>query len=219
MPQLIPLELLATTPPIVQADSLAGSGPSMRPKGRSAALTARTVVPGSDADARAVVQDLDAAETLTHVQLARRRFRPVRTGSCHRIGRSAAAPRAVHAAMTRDTAASSRATTTCLGREQVVRGVSSRGSEIELPVADRGRVNALGQSGAMQRSRTAPEGGLGEHQLVGHRDGVLPGQDTAAVHGGMAVDQMGAEISGHPAFDAAHVRRRGTSPPLLVPLR
>jgi hypothetical protein len=31
VPQVIPLELLAITPPTVQADSLAGSGPSLRP--------------------------------------------------------------------------------------------------------------------------------------------------------------------------------------------
>ena len=31
VPQVIPLELLATMPPTVQAASLAGSGPSRRP--------------------------------------------------------------------------------------------------------------------------------------------------------------------------------------------
>ena len=46
MPQHIPLELLATTPPIVQATSLAGSGPSLRLKRASEVLTARTVAPG-----------------------------------------------------------------------------------------------------------------------------------------------------------------------------
>ena len=46
MPHAMPLELLATTPPIVQADSLAGSGPSLRPYPASRALTARTVAPG-----------------------------------------------------------------------------------------------------------------------------------------------------------------------------
>jgi hypothetical protein len=42
----MPLELLATTPPIVQATSLAGSGPSLRLKRASEVLTARTVAPG-----------------------------------------------------------------------------------------------------------------------------------------------------------------------------
>ncbi len=46
VPQAMPLELLATTPPIVQADSLAGSGPSLRPYRASRVLTARTVAPG-----------------------------------------------------------------------------------------------------------------------------------------------------------------------------
>ena len=35
VPHCIPLEVLATTPPMVQADSLAGSGPSARAKGAS----------------------------------------------------------------------------------------------------------------------------------------------------------------------------------------
>ena len=47
MPQAIPLELLAITPPMVQAISLAGSGPSFLPKRASRAFTARTVAPGS----------------------------------------------------------------------------------------------------------------------------------------------------------------------------
>jgi hypothetical protein len=42
----MPLELLATTPPIVQATSLAGSGPSLRLNLASDVLTARTVAPG-----------------------------------------------------------------------------------------------------------------------------------------------------------------------------
>ena len=46
VPQVMPLELLATTPPIVQADSLAGSGPSLRPYGASRALTWRSTAPG-----------------------------------------------------------------------------------------------------------------------------------------------------------------------------
>ncbi|PSK61667.1 hypothetical protein B0E53_06430 [Micromonospora sp. MH33] len=46
VPQVIPLELLATTPPTVQADSLAGSGPSLRPYGASRALTCRSTTPG-----------------------------------------------------------------------------------------------------------------------------------------------------------------------------
>ena len=46
VPHAIPLELFATTPPIVQAISLAGSGPSLRPWRSSRALTCRTVAPG-----------------------------------------------------------------------------------------------------------------------------------------------------------------------------
>ena len=46
VPQAIPLLLLLTTPPRVQAISLAGSGPSLRPCRASRALTARTVAPG-----------------------------------------------------------------------------------------------------------------------------------------------------------------------------
>lgn len=43
VPQVMPLELLAMTPPSVQAVSLAGSGPSRRPNGASRAFTARSV--------------------------------------------------------------------------------------------------------------------------------------------------------------------------------
>ena len=46
MPHAIPEELLATTPPSVQALSLAGSGPSLRPCASSRALTCPTVAPG-----------------------------------------------------------------------------------------------------------------------------------------------------------------------------
>src|SRR4051795_6613127 len=63
----MPLELLATTPPIVQADSLAGSGPSLRPYRASRALTARTVAPRLHAHPGAVVEDLDAAEVAARV--------------------------------------------------------------------------------------------------------------------------------------------------------
>src|SRR3712207_7272874 len=42
----MPLELLATAPPMVQADSLAGAGPSLRRYRASRVLTARTVAPG-----------------------------------------------------------------------------------------------------------------------------------------------------------------------------
>ena len=41
-----PLELLATTPPMVQAISLAGSGPSLRPCRGQAGVDLRTVAPG-----------------------------------------------------------------------------------------------------------------------------------------------------------------------------
>ena len=47
MPQHMPLELLAMTPPIVQAEMLAGSGPSLRAYGASARLTRPAIVPGS----------------------------------------------------------------------------------------------------------------------------------------------------------------------------
>ena len=46
VPQHIPLELFATTPPIVQAISLAGSGPSLRLCRANAPFTARIVAPG-----------------------------------------------------------------------------------------------------------------------------------------------------------------------------
>ena len=46
IPQAIPLELFAITPPIVQATSLAGSGPNFLPNRASLAFTARTVAPG-----------------------------------------------------------------------------------------------------------------------------------------------------------------------------
>nr|GID89670.1 hypothetical protein Ade03nite_85940 [Actinoplanes derwentensis] len=46
VPQSIPEELFATTPPTVQAISLAGSGPSLRPYRKSLVLTCRTVAPG-----------------------------------------------------------------------------------------------------------------------------------------------------------------------------
>ena len=46
VPQAIPLELFATTPPMVQALSLAGSGPSLRPHRASRRFTWRTVAPG-----------------------------------------------------------------------------------------------------------------------------------------------------------------------------
>ena len=46
VPQAMPLELLAMTPPMVQAISLAGSGPSLRPCRARWALTLRTVAPG-----------------------------------------------------------------------------------------------------------------------------------------------------------------------------
>ncbi len=46
VPQAMPLELFATTPPIVQAASLAGSGPRRWPCRASRALTWRTVAPG-----------------------------------------------------------------------------------------------------------------------------------------------------------------------------
>ena len=42
----MPDELFATTPPSVQAPSLAGSGPSLRPWAARRALTCRTVAPG-----------------------------------------------------------------------------------------------------------------------------------------------------------------------------
>lgn len=46
VPAVIPEALLATTPPIVQAIALAGSGPSSRPCRARAALARTTVVPG-----------------------------------------------------------------------------------------------------------------------------------------------------------------------------
>ncbi len=46
VPHVMPLELLAMTPPMVQADSLAGSGPSRRPYGASRRLTWRRTAPG-----------------------------------------------------------------------------------------------------------------------------------------------------------------------------
>ena len=46
MPHAMPLELFATTPPIVHATSLAGSGPRRWPWRASRALTCRTVAPG-----------------------------------------------------------------------------------------------------------------------------------------------------------------------------
>ena len=46
IPQAMPEELLATTPPMVQAISLAGSGPSAVPCRRSRALTLRSTAPG-----------------------------------------------------------------------------------------------------------------------------------------------------------------------------
>ena len=46
VPHAIPLELFATTPPIVQAISLAGSGPSLRPYLANAIFTCFTVAPG-----------------------------------------------------------------------------------------------------------------------------------------------------------------------------
>ena len=46
VPHAIPLELFATTPPIVQAISLAGSGPSFRPYFAKAIFTCFTVAPG-----------------------------------------------------------------------------------------------------------------------------------------------------------------------------
>ncbi len=46
VPAVMPEALLATTPPIVQAIALAGSGPRTRPYGASAALARTTVVPG-----------------------------------------------------------------------------------------------------------------------------------------------------------------------------
>ena len=42
----MPEELFATTPPRVQATSLAGSGPSIRPYRARRVLTERTVAPG-----------------------------------------------------------------------------------------------------------------------------------------------------------------------------
>src|SRR5699024_12794662 len=43
----MPEELLLTTPPMVAADSLAGSGPNLRPYSAKRALTCATVSPGS----------------------------------------------------------------------------------------------------------------------------------------------------------------------------
>ena len=46
VPHAMPLELLATTPPMVQAISLAGSGPSFLPYFAKARFTCFTVDPG-----------------------------------------------------------------------------------------------------------------------------------------------------------------------------
>ena len=63
----MPLELLATTPPTVQAVSLAGSGPSLRPCRASRALTCADGRARLDAHPGAVVEDLDGAEVAAGV--------------------------------------------------------------------------------------------------------------------------------------------------------
>ena len=53
MPQHMPDELLAMTPPIVQAAALAGSGPSRQPCGASARFARERIVPGRARNRRA----------------------------------------------------------------------------------------------------------------------------------------------------------------------
>lgn len=63
----IPLELFATAPPIVQAVSDAGSGPSLRPCRRRRGFTARTAGPRLHPHADSVVEHLNVAELATRI--------------------------------------------------------------------------------------------------------------------------------------------------------
>ena len=67
VPQRMPPELLAMTPPTVAMSVLAGSGPSLRPWGARTRLAWPSIVPGWTARARPVVEDLDAAEVAADV--------------------------------------------------------------------------------------------------------------------------------------------------------
>jgi len=67
VPHVMPEELLATIPPIVQATSEAGSGPSTRPRRRREALARLMVVPGSGREKAAVGGNGDGTEVVAGV--------------------------------------------------------------------------------------------------------------------------------------------------------
>ena len=75
VPQDMPLELLAITPPIVQAASLAGSGPEPAAVPGQPRVDLPDGRAGLDADPPALVEDLDAAEVPAGVEQQRLRRR------------------------------------------------------------------------------------------------------------------------------------------------
>ena len=67
MPQRMPPELLATTPPTVAKSVLAGSGPSRRLYGARTRFAWPSAVPGRTRAARTVLLDLHAGEVAADV--------------------------------------------------------------------------------------------------------------------------------------------------------
>ena len=135
-------------------DSLAGSGPSLRPYAASRALTCADRRPGLHPDPRAVVEDLDAAEVLAGVDQQAVGERLAGRGWCRRSGRSAAG-------RLRGCARSSAATCAGVARgdhrlrdQQVVRGVvGSRAGRRRVRPRSRGPPSQCGAASAA----SAPE--------------------------------------------------------------
>ncbi len=110
----MPEELLATTPPTVQATSLAGSGPSLRPNRARRVLTARMVAPGWTRT-RA-----PSSRTSIPVNPVRVSTRTESLSACPDsevppLRKVSGTPRRVQARITSATAAASRAVTTARG--------------------------------------------------------------------------------------------------------
>ena len=115
VPQAMPDELFATTPPSVQAPSLAGSGPSLRPCGGEAGVDLPDRGARADAHAGAVVEHLDAAEVAAGVGEDPAGDRLPGQAGAARAERERHARAPLAAANSLPTSAASRGTTTACG--------------------------------------------------------------------------------------------------------
>ena len=147
VPQAMPDELLATTPPMVQAPSLAGSGPNLRPYGASRAFSARTVTPGwtrTRAPSSSTSMPLKLRRTSTRTPSVR--AWPLRLVPPER--KVSGTPWAALARSSRPTSSALPATTTACGIR--------RKCEASWALAWRSRARVLTCAGSATAARSAP---------------------------------------------------------------